>query len=479
MLRKAGISIRENVAALPEYFLYRCVMPPNTLYQDIFQIMLGGSLDVSFNRSDLRVAHHYFVPAEQVPNHTLFDTAEHIRSRIIDVLKANTTIQSKILLSGGIDSSLVFKLAQKSVGVQHSYSSAYPFEKSELDVERNYAMTAAESFGSIHEQFVPSTSRYLEAVIQSIADAELPLHHLQSPLMYLFCKDCFSGTREPVVNSIGAGGVFGNFRSFLYHRRRPSFRLLNNSFGRSILRITRRLTGHGHYRLELMRDANGSNCPPSENDSIWQWHAYGSYAWIKKRLGADWPSIIAGPANIVNHYYSKSIEDIWALYSLLGDETATINIWSKLAEACHQTMLFPMYDEDVLKAGFQLSWNEKLAPPENRLRKAIAELSDVPSHFINRPKSGFGVQRLDWAIKGGPLDPLIAVAAEAVDIDWIKELQREDRKMAMTFWNLINYGIWKRICINGESPEDLIEELRSENSDMSGSVENVNRIRES
>ena len=83
----------------------------------------------------------------------------------------------------------------------------------------------------------------------------------------------------------------------------------------------------------------------------------------------------------------------------------------------------------------------------------------MPDEILNRPKSGFGVQRLDWAIAGGPLDPLVPVAGRAVEIDWLTELQCQDRKSAMTFWNLLNYGLWKRIVIDQEPIEILLEEL--------------------
>jgi hypothetical protein len=35
MLRKAGVTLEENTRVLPEFFVYRYVMPPSTLYKDI------------------------------------------------------------------------------------------------------------------------------------------------------------------------------------------------------------------------------------------------------------------------------------------------------------------------------------------------------------------------------------------------------------------------------------------------------------
>jgi hypothetical protein len=46
LLRKAGVPIEENIHVLPEFFVYRNVMPPNTLYKNINQLSLGCQLQL-------------------------------------------------------------------------------------------------------------------------------------------------------------------------------------------------------------------------------------------------------------------------------------------------------------------------------------------------------------------------------------------------------------------------------------------------
>lgn len=48
MLRKAGVKIEENQSVLPEFFVYRYVMPPQTLYKNIEQLAAGGKLRINF-----------------------------------------------------------------------------------------------------------------------------------------------------------------------------------------------------------------------------------------------------------------------------------------------------------------------------------------------------------------------------------------------------------------------------------------------
>ena len=42
MLRKSGVLIEENTDVLPEFFYYRYVMPPATLYKNIRQLLVGA-----------------------------------------------------------------------------------------------------------------------------------------------------------------------------------------------------------------------------------------------------------------------------------------------------------------------------------------------------------------------------------------------------------------------------------------------------
>ena len=93
------------------------------------------------------------------------------------------------------------------------------------------------------------------------------------------------------------------------------------------------------------------------------------------------------------------------------------------------------------------------------MRKEIARQSNLPKFIINRPKSAFGVRSKTWSMKGGVFEPLVPLASKVFDEKQIRYMQSSDPKKAMTFWNMLNYSIWKRLCINNEPLDDLIEEL--------------------
>ncbi len=100
----------------------------------------------------------------------------------------------------------------------------------------------------------------------------------------------------------------------------------------------------------------------------------------------------------------------------------------------------------------------KLTKPKGILRDVARQL-EVPEFIIARPKSGFGIKRRSWAERGNIFEPLIPLASKVFDEEQIRSMQDSDREKAMTFWNILNYSIWKRLCINNESIEVLLEEL--------------------
>jgi len=64
MLRNAGVPIQENLQVLPEFFVFRFVIPPNTLYKNIFQLHPGDHLYLKIrdNKATLHKIFNYTPP---------------------------------------------------------------------------------------------------------------------------------------------------------------------------------------------------------------------------------------------------------------------------------------------------------------------------------------------------------------------------------------------------------------------------------
>jgi hypothetical protein len=142
----------------------------------------------------------------------------------------------------------------------------------------------------------------------------------------------------------------------------------------------------------------------------------------------------------------------------LGSASATQAIWSTLGESENKILYYPYTNIDVINYAFSIPWDIKLKKPKNILR-FVAHQVEIPEEIINRQKSGFGLNPELWAQKDGIFESLLPVATKIFNEDEIRKMQSLDVKKAMIYWNMLNYSIWKRICINNEPVDALLEEI--------------------
>lgn len=120
-------------------------------------------------------------------------------------------------------------------------------------------------------------------------------------------------------------------------------------------------------------------------------------------------------------------------------------------------MYYPFSRREVLDYAYSIPWKTKITRPKNVLR-SVARKLEVPEFIIKHRKSGFGLSRIDWVQEGNIFESLLALASGIFDKKTIRSQQCSDPAKAMTFWNMLNYAIWKRLCIDNESVAELLDE---------------------
>ena len=460
LLRGAGVPIEEDAAALPEFLTYRSLLAPATLFRNIKRVPQGGVLTCCFRagRPDVRLAS--LADRLKPGNSNGGDLDGHVAALtgcLDQTIRPLAAIPDRVamLLSGGIDSSILCRLAGRDLGLRNTISTGYSFESAAGNVERSYALSAAQAMGFNHTYYESTTPQYLAGLVESIALVEGPVNHLQSVCMHLMLKHGIDASRDVVLQGLGAGGCVGNFRNFLFLRDKPWARRLAAAPFFQLLSLVPPLTGRGGVFLGKLRDLRNPLPLDDPGNPIWKWHQYGDAEWVGRHFNVSPRDIAARHIERVRQLGAASLYDAWALYSLLSDEEATVAIWSLIADGNGKTFYFPFYDEAFLQYALQIPWSVKLGATENVLRKNIARGLGVPGFVLDRRKTGFGIRRDDWALEGGVFDPLARLAAGVVGGKEMQALRSRDPKKAMLFWNFVNYALWKRICIDGEPPQDL------------------------
>ncbi len=464
LLGALGIALEENTELLPDYFLYRYVTPPHTLYRGIQQLA-KADLEVSFSgdRCVIRSVRPY--PVFPAGESAATDEAGIVEGalRILDASLERLRKSRERLcvpLSGGMDSSVLFRLAQKKFGLNECYSAGYPFEADSDNVEKQYAVSAAAALGARHRYYAATHNEYLEAVVRSIAAAEEPIHHLQSAMFYLLFRDAVPQERDRVILGVGAGGVFGTPLQQLVHAyrtRQAAYDALARRPVKQAVEIASRLTGRGR-RLVKAIDLSGRLELPMEDERnvVWSVDAYGSPEWIRERFRCSAASLVRSRTDLLRPHEERGLLAQIAVIDLF-DKTQFI--WAKLLQSQGRVAYYPFMQQDLHHHLLASPWPLRLQSNKHILAE-VARRLEVPEFILRRAKSGFGVRRKDWALRNGPLEPLVPLATKVVGEEALRSMQSAQPQRAMTFWCLLNYGLWKRLCIDREPADALVAELR-------------------
>lgn len=469
LLREAGVIIEENTKALPEFFMYRYVIPPQTLYKNIMQVPAGGRLRIKLASTfEIRLCER-FTPA--VPKESeRFSSIDTVATGILDLMRgtceklkpANQTVD--VLLSGGLDSSILFKIYQDSFDVKKTYSTGYPFEDPENDLEKEYAFSAARAMGVNHDYYRASTEEYLHGILQAVSIAEEPLHHLQSVLLHLLFEKHLPKKKSILVCGMGADGVFGSDlhnRLFRNYSAKDAWWLALFSTPPFInfLAALSRIAGRGKGIIRRLYQNPASRVPLTDVDHVvWLSGKYGDEEWVQNYFHVSREDIILNRYDAIRSYRHRSVSDILSILSFLGSASVTENIWTKLAEAQKKVMFYPFTDLDMMHYAFSVPWDVKLSSPKGILRQ-VARILSIPEHIVSRPKCSFGIGEDKWAEPDSVFEPMIPLMTKVFDEAQIRLLQTPQHHKAMTFWNILNYAIWKRLCVDDEPLEVLDAEL--------------------
>jgi asparagine synthetase B (glutamine-hydrolysing) len=464
LLRQIGISIREDSDVLPELLVYRTIAAPRTLYRDIGQLPISGRISVRLEEHGCTptINAGYAPPDDLLPNCNEREATTRVTECLCESIRSLQPASRSVatLLSGGLDSSILCRLAEDELGAYDTYSSSYPFEEADKDEENKYALSASLALSTRHVAFVPTSLDFLIGFVEALAIAEMPLHHLQSVLLHLLFKYAIPDHLDRILCGEGADSAWGSsLQRMLFRSEGLRQRVLCREPFYTGLRVVGRVWPKA---LDVSKDLNTIRCIglPLSNPQfpVWTFDAYGDREWVKAHFRGSEEDLIRKRHEGLQWAAHRPLNDIIALYSLNYEVAYTTAVWSKLAEGQRKIVYYPFATKDLLDLAFSVPWDIKLRKPKQVLLKTGRRLG-IPEVILNRPKRSFGIHSKRWAEKGGVLEPLIPVAAKVVDIDDLRSLQGTGLRPAMTLWSLLNYAILKRLFVLGEPVEALLNEI--------------------
>ena len=436
--------------ALEGFLAFNSIPGPYTIFRDVKKLPPGHLLVWEDGEARLsRFARPAPVPAEEVRRDREDELAEELRARLRDSVRAHliADVPVGVLLSGGVDSSLLAALAaQESSEPVHTFSIG--FEERSFD-ELDDARTVAERYGTRHEELVlrPDAAlllpRLAEAFDEPFADSSALPTYLVSELASSHVKVALSGE--------GGDELFGGYYTYtadllalrfggLASRARPLVELLPSSSRRA------------SFDYKAKRFVRGAGLPPLERHHAWK-EIFSTEARAQL-LGR--PSSFE-PVELL-HARFRETEGAELLARLQDVDLGTYLVDDLLVKTDRASMAHSLEARvpylDSLVAGLAQALPTRLKVSGLRkkrlLRKAAAPL--LPRRIVYGRKRGFSIPAAAWL--RGELEPF------ARDVLSAENLRRQaffrpepvarllDRHVAgkddlsRQLWGLLAFTLW-------------------------------------
>jgi asparagine synthetase B (glutamine-hydrolysing) len=455
MLKKAGLILEENKDVLPEFFAYRGVMPPNTLFKDIYQLSSGNSIYLD-TAKELRITgRDLFDPFSQKARASSNqDVIKTVSNYLNDSIQPLMDQRDKVtvLLSGGLDSSILFKVSNDlGLNIRDTYSTGYSFE--DPNYEKEYALSAADIFGTQHHYINIGDDEYRRELIETVWAAESPIPAMQSVLLHHIFKKGIPEPKNIILNgqvseeSLGWRAI--NYIVYSYRKKMKSKILDFININRKLLFPLYKIASH------YSSFYNSINSGYDDPQNI-IWSSWSNNEWILNHLGVTNYEIIKSRVEQLERFFDKSFYDLYTFYEVSRALILANSHWSQIAHSHGKTLYYPFSSPKLLHFAFNIPKEIKFKTPRYILEN-LARAIDIPDLIIERKKLGFNPIT---SVPEGFFDPFDKV---------IEDEFKRGRALKMftewgsgdfwTYWTILNYSIWKKLWINDVSRESLIEDL--------------------
>ncbi|MEE8575855.1 MAG: asparagine synthase C-terminal domain-containing protein, partial [candidate division Zixibacteria bacterium] len=386
-LLDCGYQLKIDPNVLPEFMVYRYVAPERTMFEGINRLNGGQLLSFSFAKFSPTGRFSFQFPRDTLTSDQIESASSATCEIIGSAISRNTSDHpTSVLLSGGLDSSLIATLAMRGNNQIDSASSSFSFVESS-DGEDNYARTAASAIGLKHEIFSGSSIGYLTGLVESIAAAEGPLHHLQSVMLYKLFKDHSGNYGHTFLSGEAADGLFGNDDHLRVYKHRALIKLAQLTGLGTPYRTVCDMLGIKSSRFRFFGQQFGRNTT-SRYHLLNSLGRYTNPALVEKLFANPLAASRSHRAQLIDDYQSEPLLDRITMMSLLGEAHITMATWSKLAESQGYTVYYPFTEPDLISHILSIPWSYKTRESKYVIRKLLRD-SSFPESLITRPKLSF------------------------------------------------------------------------------------------
>jgi asparagine synthase (glutamine-hydrolysing) len=363
-----------------------------------------------------------------------------------------------ILLSGGLDSSIVTAIATEQQPGLHSFSITYP-DFPAFD-ESSYALLVAQQFGTTHHA-IPLTVPQLASCLSDVIDnLDTPLCDAAAINFYVLAQATSEHVRV-ALSGDGADELLGGYRKHMGEWQSRQKNILNSLLGMggpAILTLVGPLQHWGSLRFKrkaelLARYIHGFRRSPRERYLYWS--SVCTPEWVTEYCRHHAHDALLALPELASYATDDSFEAVLLADQRLvlgGDMLPKIDLMG-MAHALE--VRSPFMDRDVVAFGRALPTEWK---NDGRLGKIILRQTyahTLPPQLFQRPKQGFEVPLGQVFRQSGLLptigDELLASGTHASAIfnpiaiqAILKAVAENDSSFRRADWTLWAIWVWTR-----------------------------------
>jgi asparagine synthase (glutamine-hydrolysing) len=451
LLALPDVSRAPRLAELPNYLTFNCVPGSGTLFRDIEKLEPGTMFQVG---SDGQCHHEqYWVP--RVPEPGLADSAESLEDDLWRHLQAAVAkrvprdVRCGVLLSGGVDSSVVVGLMSETSGPPvKTFTAGYPGDEGNVESDLHWARLVARRFRTDHHEEIITDAAIAHALDDVAAFADEPIG-APSVVANMLLARCARQSGVTVVQ-VGEGadelfcGYPATHRLWRLHER---VHVAAGGFPRSAARLAARAVGPFLERL-------GNPSPVGLMDgSIAEYlgrfgrgeHVYWGYGvqsttrdherlFAERSAPSNRYECIRRAIRKVPGFSSRSYLDQLALIDLLvGLPERLLMRVDKATMRSGVEAREPFLDPAVVGMALKIPPTRRAKFPKSVLKDTAGRL--LPSEVLRRPKVGFPTAHRTFLAPA-----LLALVRESVIHKRFLELTGLDRSRLEMFLGSAEQG---------------------------------------
>ncbi|WP_215409724.1 asparagine synthase (glutamine-hydrolyzing) [Janthinobacterium sp. JC611] len=450
LLAVPGVAAQADEVAIWDYFAYRYVPGPATLFQGIRKLAPGSTL--TWENGALREP-VYFTPADSRPRVAAPLPADPVAT-FLDKLDESVRIRMisdvpfGAFLSGGIDSSAVVALMSRHAGVPVKTFSV-GFKEGGFS-ELAYAADIARQFSTEHHELEVSVDQVIALLPDLVRFRDAPVAEPSDIPIYLLAKESRK-TVKMVLTGEGSDEILGGYPKHVYERYAGNYQMLPGLLRRGLIEPA---IGALPYRFRRAKTAIVNLGLEAFHERMPRWFGMMSDQERARLVAMPAPARQRDPSLGCGSTGNSALRRILCFDQLSWLPDNLLERGDRMTMAASLEARMPFMDHELAAYVSSLPDDYRVRGRTTKwiLREAMKQL--LPQAILERPKVGFRVPVNEW-FRGPMKDYLYehltaaesrtrhyyhAAALQQVLAEHVAGRQNHEKLL----WSLLTLEIWHR-----------------------------------